>query len=64
LFELIKPTNLDLNDAAFLHVVYFLQHPTSRPATRSTQDTMVNAPQKNLSSLPAGKYGKSTKLST
>jgi len=25
---------------------------------------MVNAPKKNLSSLPAGKYGKSTKKST
>jgi len=32
--------------------------------TRSTHDTMVNAPKKNFSPLPAGKYGKSTKQST
>jgi len=63
-FELIKPTNLDIKDAAFLHVVHFLQYPTSRPTTSSTQDTMVNAPKKNLSPLPAGKYGQSTQHST
>jgi hypothetical protein len=64
LFELIKPTNLDIKEAACLHAVHFLQHPTSPRPTRSTQDTMVNAPKKNLSPLPAGKYGKSTKHST
>jgi len=44
-------------------VVHILQHPTSRPTTRSTQDTMVNAPKKNLLPLPEGKYCKSTKKS-
>ena len=63
LFELIKPTNLDTVDAACLYVVHFLQHPTSRPMTRSTQDTMVNAPKKNRSPLEAGHYGQSTKHS-
>jgi len=53
-----------MKDAACLHVVHILQHPTCRPTTRSTQDTMVNAPKKNLSPLPAGKYGKSTKKYT
>jgi len=45
-------------------VVHILQHPTSRPTTRSTHDTIVNAPKNNISPLPAGKYGKSTKQST
>jgi len=63
LFELIKRTNLDIKDSACLHVVHILQNPTSRP-TRSTHDAMVNAPKKNFSPLPAGKYGKSTKKST
>jgi hypothetical protein len=35
LFVLIKPTNLDIQDAACLHVVHCLQHPTSCPTTRS-----------------------------
>jgi hypothetical protein len=61
---LIKPTNLDIKDVAGLHVVHFLQHPTSRPTTRSTQVRMVNTPKKNLSPLPASKYGKSMKYST
>jgi len=61
---MIKPTNLDIKDTACLHVVHILQHPTFRPTPRSTQDTMVKAPEKNLSPLPAGKYGKSTKHST
>jgi len=60
----MKPTNLDIKDAACLHVVYILQYPTSCPTTSSTRDTMVNAPKKNLSPLPAGKYGKLTKKST
>jgi len=49
---------------ACLHVVHILQHSTSRPTRRSTHDTMVNAPEKNISLLVAGKYGKSTKQST
>jgi len=60
----MKPTYLDLKDAASLHVVHILQHPICRPTTGSTQDTMVNAPKKNLSQLLSGKYGKSTKKST
>jgi len=60
----MKHTNLDINDTACLYVVHILQHPTSRPSTKSTQNTMVNAPRKNLLPLPAGKYGKSTKHST
>jgi len=53
-----------MKDATCLHVVHILQHPTSRPTTRSTQDPMVNAPKKNLWPLPAGKYYESTKKST
>jgi len=56
----MKHTNLDIKDAACLYVVHILQHPTSRPSTKSTQNAMVNALKKNLSPLPAGKYGKST----
>jgi len=59
-----KCTNYDIKDAASLHIVHNLQHPTSRPTTKSTQTTMVNAPKKNFLSLPAGRYGKSTKRST
>jgi len=61
---LIKHTNLDITDAACLHVVYILQHPTSHPTTRSTQEAMVNAPKMFLSPLQAAKYGISTKQST
>jgi len=63
LFELIKRTNLDIKDSACLHVVRKLQHPTSRPTTRSTYKMMIKAPKTNLSPLPARKYGKSTKKS-
>jgi hypothetical protein len=59
-----KRTNLDIKDAAYLHIVHNLQHPTSRPTTNSTTTTMVNAPKKNFSPLPAGRYGKSKKRST
>jgi len=38
-FELLKPTNLDIKDAACLHVVHSLQHPTSRSTALSTQYT-------------------------
>jgi len=64
LFQTMKPTNLDIKDAACLYVVHILQHPTCCPTTRSTQDTMVNAPNIMLSPIPAGQYGKSTKKST
>jgi len=64
MFELIKRMNLDIKDSACLHVVHILQHPTSRPTTRSTHNTMINTPKKNISPLVAGKYGKSTKQLT
>jgi len=57
-------TNLEIKDSACLHMVHNLQHPTSRPTTKSMQTTMVNAPKKNFSPLPVGRYGKSTKRST
>ena len=47
LFELMKPTYLGIKDSACLHVVHILQHSTSHPTTRSTQETMVNAPKKD-----------------
>jgi len=61
---MIKPTNIDIQDAACLHVVHILQHPTSRLTPSSTKDTKVNATKKNHSPLLVGKYGKSTKQST
>jgi len=64
LFKLIKPTNVDIKDAACLYMVYIWQHPTSRPTTRSTQEPMGNALKKNLSPLPVGNYSKSTKKFT
>ena len=60
----MKPTNLQIKDAACLYVVHILQHPTSCPTTRWTHDTMVNARKKILSPLLAAKYSKSTKKST
>jgi uncharacterized protein with WD repeat len=59
-----KCTNFDIKDAACLHIVHNLQHPTSHPTTKSTELTMVNAPKKDFSPLPAGRYGKSRKWST
>jgi len=59
-----KHTNLDIKDAACLHIVHNWQQPTSRPTTSSTQSTMVNAPKKHFSPLLAGRYGKSRKRST
>jgi len=59
-----KRTNLDIKDAAYLHIAHNLQHPTSRPTTKSTKTAMVNAPKQNFSPLPAGWYCKSTKRST
>jgi hypothetical protein len=64
LFLMSKRTNLDIKDAAYLHIVHNLQHPTSRPTTKSMQTKMVNAIKINFSPLPAGKYDKSTKQST
>jgi hypothetical protein len=64
LFEMSKRTNLDINDAAYLHIVHNLQHPTSHPTTNSTKITMVNAPNQNFSPLPVARYGKSKKQST
>jgi len=61
---LSKRTNFDIKDAACLHIVHNLQHPTSRLTTQSTQTTMVNALKNNFSPLPAGRNGKSTKRST
>jgi len=60
----MKPTNLEIKDSACLHVVHILQHPTSRQTTSSTHNTINNAPKRDLSPLPAGRYGKSTKKST
>ena len=54
LFKLIKATNLDINAAGCLHVVHILQHPTSRPTTRSTEDTMVNAPKRTFPHFQRG----------
>jgi len=48
LFELMKCTYLAIKDSACLHLVHILQNPTSRPTTRSTHDTMVNALKKNF----------------
>jgi len=59
-----KCTNFDKKDAACLHIVHNLHHPTSRLTTQSTQGTVVNAPKKNISPLPAGRNGKSTKRLT
>jgi hypothetical protein len=59
-----KLTNRDIKDAAYLHIVHNLQHPSSRPTTESTKITIVNPSKKNFSSLPAGRYRKSPKRST
>jgi hypothetical protein len=59
-----KRTNLDIKDAAYLDIVYKLQHPTSHPTTKSTKITMVNAPKQHFAPHPAGRYGKSTQRST
>jgi len=57
LFKMSKHTNLDIKDAACLHIVHNLQYPTSRPTTKLTPTTTVRA--RNNDSLPllAGKYG-------
>jgi hypothetical protein len=64
LFKMSKRTNLDVKDAACLHIVHNLQHPTSHPTIKSTQTTLINAPKKIFSRLLAGSYGKSRMRST
>jgi hypothetical protein len=59
-----KRTNLDIKDAAYLHIAHNLQHPTSRPTTKSTKTTRVNASKKIFSPHPVSRYGKSKKRST
>jgi len=61
---MIKHTNLDIKNAGCLHIVHILQHPISRPTTKSTPTTMINDLEKNLPPLLAGKHGKSTMRST
>jgi hypothetical protein len=61
---MIKHTNLDIKDAACLHIVHILQHPTFRPTTKSIQTAMINTPKKNILPLPLGRYCKSTKRLT
>jgi len=60
LFKMSKCTNHDTKDAACLHIVHNLQHPTSRPTTKSTQPTMVYPPGEDFSPLPVGKDGQYT----
>jgi hypothetical protein len=60
MFMMSKRTNLDIKDAAYLHIIHNFQHPTSRPKTKSMKTTMVNVPKKIFSPLPEGRYGKST----
>jgi hypothetical protein len=62
-FKLIGHSNLDKNNPSWLHVVYILQHPTPCPTTKSTQDTKVGIPKKNILPLPVGIYATSTLLS-
>jgi hypothetical protein len=57
LLTISKRSNLDINDAAYLHIVHILQHPTSHLTTRSMQITMINDLKKNFSPLPACQYG-------
>jgi len=64
LFKMIKCTNFNIKDAACLHIVHILQHPSSHPTTKSTQTTIINALKKNSSRLPGGQYGTSRNRST
>jgi len=64
LFKMSKRTNFDIKDAACLHIVHNLRHPTSHPTPKSAQTTIANAPKMNFLPLLAGRYGKSTKRST
>jgi hypothetical protein len=58
LFKMSKCTNRDIKDAACLHLVLILKHPTS-PTPKLAQTTMVNAWKNNFSPVPAGRYSKS-----
>jgi len=60
---LINHTNLEIKDTACFHVVHIVQHQTFCPTTTSTDDTMVNAPMKNLLPDLVGNYRCSTKFS-
>jgi len=60
---LIKHTDLDIEVAACIYIIHLLPHPPNRQQTKSTQNSMLNAPKKDFSSLPVGKCGKSTKQS-
>jgi len=64
LFKMNKRTNLDIEDAACLHIVHNMQHATSHPTTKLTQITMVNALKYNVSPLVGCRFSKSTKRST
>jgi len=57
-------TNLDIKDAACLHIVHMMQHPTSRPTTKSMHTSMLNDLKMNISPLQVGKYVDLTKRST
>jgi hypothetical protein len=46
--KLFKTGKIDIQDSACPCVVCILQHPRSCPTARSTQDTMVNAPNINF----------------
>jgi hypothetical protein len=59
-----KHINLDIKDAACLHIVRNLQYPTSCLTTKSTQTTIVNVLKKIFSPHPAGRNGKWTTWST
>jgi hypothetical protein len=56
---LIKHTNLDIKDAAFVNVAHILQHPTSPQITMSADNTTIDGLRDNLSPHPVGKSGKS-----
>jgi hypothetical protein len=43
-----KRTNVDIKDAAWIHIVRNFQHPTSRPTTRSIKTIMITTPKKNF----------------
>jgi hypothetical protein len=43
-----QSTNLDRNGTALLHIVHNLQHPTSRPTTKSMQTTMINSLKQSI----------------
>jgi hypothetical protein len=62
LVKMSKPTNPDIKDKAYLHIVHILEHPTCRPTTKSRETTIVNALEKNISQLLTGKYCKSKNL--